>query len=127
MHIHVCTLTSARGFARRLHSYLFFNVGTPSSPPLIADRLPRTCIMPDQRCAGGSAGYNILIILILKYGSANILWLAMTIMVPLGSMAFALPFVPGHKPPKVCACLLRPCRMGALFIARGACGGADAL
>jgi drug/metabolite transporter (DMT)-like permease len=48
-----------------------------------------------------NVGYNILIILILKYGSANILWLAMTIMVPLGSMAFALPFVPEHRPPKL--------------------------
>merc|ERR1711865_419435 len=39
--------------------------------------------------------YNILIIFILKYGSANILWLAMTVMVPLGNLAFALPFMPG--------------------------------
>ena len=44
--------------------------------------------------------YNVLIILILKFGSANILWLAMTVMVPLGSMAFSLPFVPEHKPPR---------------------------
>jgi drug/metabolite transporter (DMT)-like permease len=44
--------------------------------------------------------YNILIILILKYGSANILWLALTIMVPMGNAAFALDFVPGHKPMK---------------------------
>jgi drug/metabolite transporter (DMT)-like permease len=43
-------------------------------------------------------GYNILIILILKYGSSNVLWLAMTIMVPLGNIAFALPFMPGSKP-----------------------------
>ena len=42
--------------------------------------------------------YNILIILILKFGSANILWMAMTVMVPLGNAAFALRFVPGHKP-----------------------------
>jgi len=41
--------------------------------------------------------YNILIILILKYGGANILWLAMTIMVPLGNVAFSLKFVPGHR------------------------------
>ena len=41
--------------------------------------------------------YNVLIIFILKYGSSNILWLAMTIMVPLGNAAFALPFVPNHK------------------------------
>jgi hypothetical protein len=38
--------------------------------------------------------YNILIIFILKYGNANILWLAMTVMVPLGNLAFALPFMP---------------------------------
>eukprot|EP01116_Phalansterium_solitarium_P010168 TRINITY_DN2465_c0_g2_i1.p1 TRINITY_DN2465_c0_g2~~TRINITY_DN2465_c0_g2_i1.p1 ORF type:complete len:442 (-),score=142.55 TRINITY_DN2465_c0_g2_i1:1420-2688(-) len=42
--------------------------------------------------------YNILIILILKYGSSNLLWLAMTIMVPLGNVAFSLKFVPGHSP-----------------------------
>mmetsp|Transcript_6269 Transcript_6269/g.13291 ORF Transcript_6269/g.13291 Transcript_6269/m.13291 type:complete len:428 (-) Transcript_6269:140-1423(-) len=41
--------------------------------------------------------YNLLIILILKYGSANILWLAMTLMVPLGNVAFTLPFVPEHS------------------------------
>jgi len=45
-----------------------------------------------------NVGYNIFIIMILKYGSANLLWLAMTIMVPLGNVAFALKFVPGHKP-----------------------------
>lgn len=45
--------------------------------------------------------YNILIILILKYGSANLLWLALTIMVPLSSMAFALDFVPGHEPARL--------------------------
>jgi len=44
--------------------------------------------------------YNVLIILILKYGSANVLWLALTIMVPLGSCAFALSFVPGSRPLK---------------------------
>jgi hypothetical protein len=32
-----------------------------------------------------NVAYNILIIMILKYGSSNILWLAMTIMVPLVS------------------------------------------
>jgi len=40
--------------------------------------------------------YNVLIILILKYGSSNLLWLAMTLMVPLGNFAFSLKFVPGH-------------------------------
>eukprot|EP01114_Cavostelium_apophysatum_P022796 TRINITY_DN8370_c0_g1_i1.p1 TRINITY_DN8370_c0_g1~~TRINITY_DN8370_c0_g1_i1.p1 ORF type:complete len:414 (-),score=82.02 TRINITY_DN8370_c0_g1_i1:68-1225(-) len=42
--------------------------------------------------------YNILIIMILKYGSSNILWLALTLMVPLGYTAFSLHFVPGHQP-----------------------------
>lgn len=38
--------------------------------------------------------YNLLIILILKYGSANLLYLALTLMVPLGNVAFTLPFMP---------------------------------
>eukprot|EP00752_Nemacystus_decipiens_P011032 g9801.t1 len=42
--------------------------------------------------------YNILITLILKFGGANVLFLAMTICVPLGNVIFALPFVPGHAP-----------------------------
>jgi len=42
-------------------------------------------------------GYNILIILILKYGSANILWLALTIMVPMGNVSFALDFMPKSR------------------------------
>lgn len=42
--------------------------------------------------------YNLLIILIIKYGSANLLYLALTLMVPLGNCAFTLDFVPGHKP-----------------------------
>ena len=40
--------------------------------------------------------YNILIILILKFGNANILWLAMTIMVPVGNLMFALPFLENY-------------------------------
>lgn len=43
-------------------------------------------------------GYNLLIILIIKYGSANLLYLALTLMVPLGNCAFTLPFVPGSRP-----------------------------
>ena len=42
--------------------------------------------------------YNLLIILILKYGNANLLWMALTLMVPLGNVAFTLPFVPEHQP-----------------------------
>lgn len=40
--------------------------------------------------------YNILLILIIKLESANMLWLCMTIMLPLGNIAFYLPFVPDH-------------------------------
>eukprot|EP01134_Creolimax_fragrantissima_P005161 CFRG5161T1 len=43
-------------------------------------------------------GYNVLMILILKYGNANLLWLAMALMVPMGSAAFSMPFMPGYKP-----------------------------
>ena len=42
--------------------------------------------------------YNILIIVILKHGSANILWMASTVIVPLSNIAFSLDFMPGHKP-----------------------------
>ena len=42
--------------------------------------------------------YNLLIILIIKYGSSNLLFMALTIMVPLGNFAFTLPFVPGNAP-----------------------------
>lgn len=45
--------------------------------------------------------YNLLIILIIKYGSSNLLYLALTLMVPLGNCAFTLDFVPGHKPLQV--------------------------
>jgi hypothetical protein len=40
--------------------------------------------------------YNVLIILILKYGSSNVLWLSMTVMVPLGNVSFTLPFMPNR-------------------------------
>ena len=42
--------------------------------------------------------YTVLMMYILKYGSANLLFLALTIMVPLGNLAFALPFMPGSTP-----------------------------
>ena len=38
--------------------------------------------------------YNLLMVLMLKYGSTSILYLAMTVMVPIGNLAFALPFMP---------------------------------
>lgn len=33
-----------------------------------------------------------------RYGSSNLLFMALTIMVPLGNFAFTLPFVPGNAP-----------------------------
>ena len=42
--------------------------------------------------------YNLLIIVVLKYGSANILWMASTVIVPLSNVAFSLNFMPGHRP-----------------------------
>jgi drug/metabolite transporter (DMT)-like permease len=44
--------------------------------------------------------YNLLILLLIKYGSSNLLWLALTLMVPMGNVAFTLPFVPEHQPLK---------------------------
>ena len=57
--------------------------------------------------------YNQLIILIIKFGSSNILYLALTLMVPLGNVAFTLPFVPGHSQ-------LRPTDIIGLIVI---CGG----
>ena len=45
-------------------------------------------------------GFNLLIVVILKHGSANILWMASTVIVPLSNVAFSLDFMPGHKPLK---------------------------
>lgn len=42
--------------------------------------------------------YNYLIVVILKLGSANILWMASTVIVPLSNVAFSLKFMPGSKP-----------------------------
>eukprot|EP01038_Epipyxis_sp_PR26KG_P006906 gene6906-9458_t len=44
--------------------------------------------------------YNFLIVIILKHGSANILWMASTVIVPLSNVAFSLNFMPGHQPLK---------------------------
>ena len=42
--------------------------------------------------------YNLLIVVVLKHGSANILYMAFTIIVPLSNVAFSLKITPGHKP-----------------------------
>lgn len=41
--------------------------------------------------------YNILVIVILKFGSANIMFLGSTALVPLTNALFCLHFIPGHK------------------------------
>ena len=45
-----------------------------------------------------NVAFNILLVFVLKFGSANVLFMAATIMVPIGNLAFALPFVPGSMP-----------------------------
>ncbi|CAM9687417.1 unnamed protein product [Ectocarpus sp. 4 AP-2014] len=57
--------------------------------------------------------YNIVLIVILKYGSANVLFLASTVMVPIGNVAFSLKFVPHHQD------LHWSDTMGLLFILSG--------
>lgn len=42
--------------------------------------------------------YNFLIVVILKHGSANIMWMASTVIVPLSNVAFSLKFMPGSQP-----------------------------
>ena len=42
--------------------------------------------------------YTVFSVLLLKYGSASLLYLALTITVPLGNLAFCLPFMPGYAP-----------------------------
>ncbi len=39
---------------------------------------------------------NVVLIIILKYGSANVLFLASTVMLPIGNVVFSLKFMPGH-------------------------------
>jgi drug/metabolite transporter (DMT)-like permease len=42
--------------------------------------------------------FNFLIVVILKLGSANIMFMASTVIVPLSNVAFSLDFMPGHQP-----------------------------
>lgn len=75
-------------------------------------------------------GYNILIILIIKFGSASLLFMALTVMVPLGNIAFTLDFVPQHKPLSpydiiglVIICSGLGCYRFANSIIKSRCGG----
>lgn len=43
-------------------------------------------------------GYNVLIVVILKYGSSNILWMSSTVIVPLSNVAFSMKMMPNHQP-----------------------------
>jgi len=45
--------------------------------------------------------FNLLIVVILKHGSANIMWMASTVIVPLSNVAFAMPWMPHSQPMKV--------------------------
>ncbi|KAL3938982.1 MAG: hypothetical protein SGBAC_006218 [Bacillariaceae sp.] len=45
--------------------------------------------------------YTVLSVLLLKYGSTSLLYLALTITVPLGNLAFCLPFMPGYAPMRI--------------------------
>ncbi len=40
---------------------------------------------------------NVVLIVILKYGSSNVLFLASTVMLPIGNVVFSLRFIPGHQ------------------------------
>lgn len=95
--------------------------GLLSSPPVVPADLPRNmyqgllCYLgkgtietgchPDNMCSFHAALYvnmslllnciyNLLMMYILKFGSASLLYLALTAMVPIGNLAFALPFMP---------------------------------
>jgi uncharacterized membrane protein len=42
--------------------------------------------------------YNFLVVVILKLGSANILYMSSTVIVPLSNVVFSLKFIPGNQP-----------------------------
>ena len=67
---------------------------------------------------GFNLPFNVLILLILSVGSANVLWLSLTTLVPIAAFAFALPFVPGHKPIKATDVIGLVIIMIGLFIYR---------
>jgi hypothetical protein len=45
-----------------------------------------------------NGSFSILMILILKHGSANLMFLALTLVIPASNLWFALPFMPGRTP-----------------------------
>jgi hypothetical protein len=63
--------------------------------------------LPDDNCGMAplyttiyilfNLAYNVFIILLLKFGSSNILWFCMTLQVPIANLVFGIPFMPGHR------------------------------
>lgn len=99
----------------------FVGINTITAAEAHGDVKVDDCAMAPVYCSiymAFNLGYNVLIILILKYGSANILWLAMTIMVPLGNVAFALKFMPNSKPLRVTDIIGLVVIMGGLIVYR---------
>mmetsp|Transcript_26995 Transcript_26995/g.57837 ORF Transcript_26995/g.57837 Transcript_26995/m.57837 type:complete len:598 (+) Transcript_26995:95-1888(+) len=114
-------------FFQLLFSFpLSIPAGMTSNPPVTPQDLPKNifdgikCYLgistitsgchPDDNCHDSplyvnvflvfNVCFNILIVYILKFGSANVLFMASTVMVPIGNLAFALPFMPGSTPLK---------------------------
>ena len=56
---------------------------------------PRLC--PSPR-AQANLGFNVLIVVLLKFGGSTVLWLALTVQVPAAALCFALPFMPASAP-----------------------------
>lgn len=99
--------------------------GMASSPPVSPEELPQnmkdawkcyfygtgtidTGCHPDDSCGHAFWLFNLTFVLIvvytvltvylLKYGSTSLFYLALTITVPLGNLAFCLPITPGYTP-----------------------------
>eukprot|EP00543_Licmophora_paradoxa_P005966 CAMPEP_0202455656 /NCGR_PEP_ID=MMETSP1360-20130828/13127_1 /ASSEMBLY_ACC=CAM_ASM_000848 /TAXON_ID=515479 /ORGANISM="Licmophora paradoxa, Strain CCMP2313" /LENGTH=512 /DNA_ID=CAMNT_0049075285 /DNA_START=29 /DNA_END=1567 /DNA_ORIENTATION=+ len=101
-------------------TFLAVPAGIASSPSVIPKDLPtnlwngllcyagkgsiETGCHPDQFCGQAATYFNIglafnlaycfLMMMLLKLGSSSLMFLALTIMVPLGNLAFALPIMP---------------------------------
>lgn len=63
-----------------------------------------------------SFGFNILEVLLLTYGGANIMFLAMTLILPISDLAFAIPFMPNATKFQVYDIIGLLMIMGGLFV-----------
>ncbi len=61
---------------------------------------------------------NVVLIIVLKYGSANVLFLASTVMLPIGNVVFSLKFMPCHQNMKSTDMLGLFCILLGLFLYR---------